>query len=80
MQEKKAYTGLVITTSSFGPASYDFAKEVGRITLIECRQLKALLKEHLGMDVLISLAKLPKGWTLTDVGQDRAPGSGASPD
>lgn len=69
MQEKKAYTGLVITTSSFGPASYDFAKEVGRITLIEGRQLLALLKEHLGMDVLISLAKLPKGWTLADTGQ-----------
>jgi len=80
MQEKKAYTGLVITTSSFGPASYDFAKEVGRITLIEGRQLLALLKEHLGMDVLISLAKLPKGWTLADAGQDPAPGPGSSAD
>lgn len=80
MQEKKAYTGLVITTSSFGPASYDFAKEVGRITLIEGRQLLALLKEHLGMDVLISLAKLPKGWTLADAGQDPAPSSATSTD
>ena len=28
MQEHKAYTGLVVTTSSFGPASYAFAQEV----------------------------------------------------
>lgn len=79
MQEKKAYTGLVITTSSFGPASYDFAKEVGRITLIEGRQLIALLKEHLGMDVLISLAKLPKGWSLADTGRGTPPASAAPP-
>jgi restriction system protein len=78
MQEKKAYTGLVITTSSFGPASYDFAKEVGRITLIEGRQLKALLKEHLGMDVLISLAKLPRGWTLADAGLGAGANAGAA--
>jgi restriction system protein len=44
----------VVTTSSFGPASHAFAKEVGRITLIDGARLKALLEEHLGMDVLIS--------------------------
>lgn len=54
MQEKKAYTGLVVTTSSFGPASYAFAAEVGRITLIDGARLRTLVKEHLGMDVLIS--------------------------
>jgi restriction system protein len=54
MQEQKAYTGLVVTTSSFGPASYAFAQEVGRITLIDGARLRTLLKEHLGMDVVIS--------------------------
>lgn len=54
MQQKKAYTGLLVTTSSFGPQSYAFAADVGRITLIEGKHLKSLLQEHLGMDVLIS--------------------------
>ena len=54
MQEHKAYTGLVVTTSSFGPASYAFAQEVGRITLVDGARLRALLKEHLGLDAVIS--------------------------
>ncbi|MEY9927584.1 restriction system protein [Catenulispora sp. GP43] len=54
MQEHKAYTGLVVTTSSFGPASHAFAAEVGRITLVDGARLRALIKEHLGMDAVIS--------------------------
>ena len=57
MQQKKAYTGILVTTSSFGPASHAYAADVGRITLIEGKHLKALLQEHLGMDVLISTSK-----------------------
>ncbi len=53
MQEKKAYTGLVVTTSSFGPASYAFAREVGRITLIDGGRLVVLLRDHLGMDAVV---------------------------
>ncbi|MEZ0114065.1 restriction system protein [Catenulispora sp. EB89] len=53
MQEKKAYTGLVVTTSSFGPASHAFAREVGRITLIDGGRLVALLRDHLGMDAVV---------------------------
>jgi restriction system protein len=64
---KKASNGVVVTTSSFGPASYAYVKEVGRITLIDGRQLKSLLHKHLAMDVLISLPKLPPGWTLADI-------------
>ena len=54
MQAQKAYTGLVVTTSAFGPASYAFAAEVGRNTLIDGPRLRALIKEHLGRDTVIS--------------------------
>ncbi len=67
MQEKKATTGIVVATSSFGKASYDFATSFGRIQLIDGRNLKALLREHLGIDVLIGLPKLPPGWERTDI-------------
>ncbi len=67
MHEKKATTGIVVTTSSFGKASYDFAGSVGRIQLIDGRNLKALLREHLGIDVLIGLPKLPPGWERSDI-------------
>jgi hypothetical protein len=53
-QQAAAYTGLVVTTSAFGPASYAFAAEVGRITLIDGPRLRALIKEHLGRDTVIS--------------------------
>jgi restriction system protein len=54
MQAEKAYTGVVVTTSSFGPASHAFADEVGRITLIDGVRLRALLKEHLGLEARVS--------------------------
>lgn len=67
MHEKKATTGIVVTTSSFGKASYDFATTHGRIQLIDGRNLKALLHEHLNIDVLIGLPKLPPGWERSDI-------------
>jgi len=53
MAQKKAATGIVVTTSTFGKASYDFARDTGRITLYDRTHLKALLLEHMGLDVLI---------------------------
>jgi restriction system protein len=53
MAQKKAATGIVVTTSKFGKASYDYAREMGRITLYDGTHLKALLLEHMGLDVLI---------------------------
>ena len=48
--------------------SRDFAARNGsRIEIIEGRQLKYMLKEHLGLDVLISLSKLPPGWEHHDI-------------
>ncbi|NUP52723.1 MAG: hypothetical protein HOW97_36185 [Catenulispora sp.] len=59
MQECKANTGMVVTTSSFGPASHAFADEVGRITLVDGALLRVLLKQHLGLDAWISVRKTP---------------------
>jgi restriction system protein len=56
MAQKKAATGIVVTTSKFGKASYDYAREMGRITLYDGTHLKALLLEHMGLDVLIGTA------------------------
>lgn len=53
MAQTNAATGIVVTTSRFGKASYDFARHVGRITLYDGTHLKALLLEHMGLDVLI---------------------------
>jgi restriction system protein len=60
MDQVKAATGVVVTTSSFGPSSYEFARQSGRISLIDGPNLKHLLQQHLGLDVLISLPKPPR--------------------
>ena len=68
MEDKNAAKGVLVTTSWVGKASRDFAARNGsRIEIIEGRQLKYLLKEHLGLNVLISLPKLPPGWDQTDI-------------
>ncbi|MDM4784308.1 MULTISPECIES: restriction endonuclease [unclassified Micromonospora] len=67
MDHMRAAKGVLVTTSWVGKASRDFAAANGRIEIIEGRNLKHLLKEHLGLDVLISLEKLPPGWTREDL-------------
>jgi restriction system protein len=67
MEDKHAAKGVLVTTSWVGKASRDFAARNGRIEIIEGRHLKSMLAEHLGLDVLISLEKLPPGWEKTDV-------------
>ncbi|MGL5811112.1 MAG: restriction endonuclease [Nocardioides sp.] len=62
MNDKAAAKGVLVTTSWVGQASRSFAARNGRMEIIEGRQLKSLLEEHLGLDVLISLPKLPAGW------------------
>ncbi|MFD3456300.1 restriction endonuclease [Streptomyces sp. NPDC058691] len=62
MHDKAAAKGILVTTSWFGTTSKDFAQRTGRMELIDGRGLKALLKEHLGIDALIGLPKLPTGW------------------
>ncbi|MFB4285913.1 restriction endonuclease [Nonomuraea sp. MTCD27] len=59
MEDKHATKGILVTTSWVGKDSRDFASRHGRIQLIECEELVYLCKEHLGLDVLISLPKPP---------------------
>jgi restriction system protein len=68
MDDKNAAKGVLVTTSWVGKASRDFAARNGsRIEIIEGRQLRYLLKKHLGLDVLIGLPKLPPGWERHDI-------------
>jgi restriction system protein len=67
MADKAATKGILVTTSWFGKASYDFAARTGRMELITGRELKSLLLQHLGLDALIGLPKLPPGWERRDV-------------
>ncbi|MFI6447777.1 restriction endonuclease [Kitasatospora sp. NPDC050543] len=67
MQDKDAGYGIVVTTSWFGKDSYDFAHRNGRLRLIDGRNLKALLTEHLNIDALIGLPKVPPGWQAGDL-------------
>ena len=67
MADKAATKGILVTTSWFGKASHDFAARTGRMDLITGRELKSLLLEHLGLDALIGLPKLPPGWERRDV-------------
>jgi len=61
-----ASKGIVVTTAWFGKSSLDFAPR-NRLELIDGRHLKALLLEHLEIDSLIGLPKLPPGWQPRDL-------------
>ncbi|MEV0459265.1 restriction endonuclease [Catellatospora methionotrophica] len=67
MEHKRAAKGVLVVTSWVGKASRDFAYANGRIEIIEGRHLKSLLKEHLNIDVLISLPTRPPGWSDADL-------------
>jgi restriction system protein len=67
MDDKHAAKGVLVTTSWVGKASRDFAARNGRIEIIEGRQLKSMLLEHLGLDALISLPTLPPNWHRDDI-------------
>jgi len=68
MNDKAAAKGILVTTSWVGQASRDFAARNGRMTIIEGRELRHLVKEHLGRDVLIGLDRLPPEWSPSDLG------------
>lgn len=67
MDDKNAAKGILVTTSWVGTKSREFAQRNGRIQIIEGRELKHLLAEHLNMDVLISLPTVPRDWNRADI-------------
>ncbi|MCP9956120.1 restriction endonuclease [Streptomyces sudanensis] len=67
MHDKAAAKGILVTTGWFGRTSKDFAYRTGRMELIDGRGLKSLLLEHLGIDALIGLPKVPPGWEARDL-------------
>jgi len=60
MEEKKAGKGILVTTSWFTPKCWEKARDHGRMELIDGERLKFLIKEHLGKDILIGIAKRPQ--------------------
>jgi restriction system protein len=59
MEDKHATKGILITTSWVTKDGHAFATRHGRIEIMECEHVKYLCKEHVGLDVLISLPKPP---------------------
>ena len=57
MEDKHATKGIMVTTSWVTKDGHAFATRHGRIQIMECEEIKYLCKEHLGLDVLISLPK-----------------------
>ncbi|MEV0403017.1 restriction endonuclease [Actinoallomurus sp. NPDC050550] len=59
MEDKHATKGIMVTTSWVTKEGHAFAARHGRIQIMECEEIKYLCKEHLDLDVLISLPKPP---------------------
>jgi restriction system protein len=58
--EKRATSGILVTTAWVGPESKAFAARNNRLRIIEGGELKHLLEEYLHIDVRIDLARRPK--------------------
>ncbi len=63
MEEKKAGHGILVTTSWFTAGRWQKAAEHGRMQLFDGPRLRAMIKEHLGKDVLISVDRPPHAAT-----------------
>jgi restriction system protein len=60
VEEKRATSGILVTTAWVGPESKAFAARNNRLRIIEGGELKHLLEEYLHIDVRIDLARRPK--------------------
>ncbi|MFE9859199.1 restriction endonuclease [Streptomyces sp. NPDC005780] len=67
MLDVQASRGILVTTSWFEAGSHAFAQRSGRIDLVDGRALKALLREHLGIEARLGLGRLPPEWNLHDI-------------
>jgi restriction system protein len=63
MEEKKAGHGILVTTSWFTAGCWQKAAEHGRMELFDGPRLRAMIKEHLGKDVLIGIDRPPHAAT-----------------
>ncbi len=75
MTDHNATTGVLVTTSWFSRTSEQFAQR-NRITLINGAELKHLIKEHLGVDVIPGTSP-PKRLRSSDNTQTGKPGPAA---
>ena len=73
MADHNATTGVLVTTSWFGRASEQFAQR-NRITLINGAELKHLIKEKLGIDIIPG-TNPPRRLNVSDNTQTGRPGS-----
>jgi restriction system protein len=64
---KNATKAILVTTSYFTAEGQAFADRSGRMELIDGRHFKALLYEHLGADMRISLPKIPTSWRRSEI-------------
>lgn len=68
MAELDAGRGILVTTSWFSNADQECARRDGRIRLVDGSALRRLLAEHLGLDAVVGLPRLPPGWRPGDIG------------
>jgi restriction system protein len=68
MAELDAGRGILVTTSWFSNADQECARRDGRIRLVDGSALRRLLAEHLGLDAVVGLPRLPAGWRPGDIG------------
>jgi restriction system protein len=57
VEEKRATSGVLVTTAWVGPESKAFAVRNNRLRIIEGGELKHLLAEYLNLDVRIDLGR-----------------------
>jgi len=60
VEEKRATSGVLVTTAWVSPETKAFAARNNRLRIIEGGELKHLLAEHLHLDVRIDLARRPR--------------------
>jgi restriction system protein len=72
MEEKKAGHGILVTTSGFTAGCWQKARDHGRMELFDGARLLAMIREHLGKDVLIGIDRPPNAPDRADRGDPTA--------
>lgn len=63
-----ASQGILVTTAWFSNADRECARRSGRLRLVDGSALRRLLAEHLYLDAVVGLSRLPVGWAPGDIG------------